>query len=383
MNFHVLYGICLTIALGILLLAIKIIYKNSVVSFIGYSIVIFGLSASLITYIFAEFGWMHVFWMIPLITAILVLLLSYIYITVRKPLNFIVDVAKDLSRGELKKHDIKNHKGEIGEITRTLADTIDKLKKVIENVITSAAQVALAAEEISKGNQDLSSRTELQVQSLSETSSAMEEMTTSIKMNSESAERANILAKEANSKANQGTLVIKNVIDSMSDISKSSHNIAEIINVINEITFQTNLLALNASVEAARAGEYGRGFAVVAGEVRNLAQRSSKASKEIASLITLSNEKVNNGALSVQEAEKALHEITEAVQNVSTLISEISAASVEQLTAIEESLKAILNLDENTQLNASLVEESASTSEELSSQAQSLNDSVNYFKIYD
>jgi methyl-accepting chemotaxis protein len=152
---------------------------------------------------------------------------------------------------------------------------------------------------------------------------------------------------------------------------------------MNEITFQTNLLALNASVEAARAGEHGRGFAIVAGEVRNLAHRSSEASKKIASLIAISNEKVKIGSDSVQEAVKTLNTISEVVQNVTNLIGEMSASSIEQLSAVENVRKAIMELDENTHLNASLVEESVATAEELSGQAENLNKTVNYFKIYD
>jgi len=209
----------------------------------------------------------------------------------------------------------------------------------------------------------------------------MERITGTIKKNSENSINANRFAGETSELARGGVEIADSVINSMQTINKSSEEISKIINVINDISFQTNLLALNASIEAARAGEHGRGFAVVATEVRKLAQKSDEAAREIGDLISKSGNNIEEGTKYVEKAGTYLRDINDSVEKVSKLVSEITTASHEQLNSVEEINQAIANLDENTQQNASLVEESASASEELSGQAESLSKEVGVFKL--
>jgi methyl-accepting chemotaxis protein len=209
----------------------------------------------------------------------------------------------------------------------------------------------------------------------------MEEMTSTVKQNADNAREANQLALAASKQAQSGGEVVSKAVEAMSEINNSSKKIADIIGVIDEIAFQTNLLALNAAVEAARAGEQGRGFAVVAGEVRNLAQRSAGAAKEIKGLINDSVDKVDDGSRLVDETGKTLEEIVNAVKKVSDIISEIAAASQEQSSGIEEVNRAISQMDEMTQQNAALVEEAAAAGEAMNEQAGSLNELMNFFEV--
>jgi methyl-accepting chemotaxis protein len=239
--------------------------------------------------------------------------------------------------------------------------------------------VASGAEEISQGNADLSQRTEEQASSLEETASSMEEMTSTVRQNADNAKVANELAEKTSSKAIQGGEVVNRAVQSMSGINESSKKIADIIGVIDEIAFQTNLLALNAAVEAARAGEQGRGFAVVAGEVRNLAQRSAGAAKEIKDLIRDSVSKVEDGTLLVNESGETLKDIVASVKRVTDMISDIAEASVEQSSGIEQVNKAVTQMDEMTQQNAALVEEASAAGESMAEQANDMRRLLNFF----
>jgi methyl-accepting chemotaxis protein len=238
-----------------------------------------------------------------------------------------------------------------------------------------------AAGEISSGNNDLSQRTEQQASSLEETAASMEELASTVKNNAENAKQANQLAAAASGVAVKGGEVVGQVVNTMSAINTSAKKIEDIISVIDGIAFQTNILALNAAVEAARAGEQGRGFAVVAGEVRNLAQRSASAAKEIKELITDSVSKTAEGTTQVEQAGKTMQEIVSSVQRVTDIMGEITAASVEQSSGIDQVNQAVTSMDEVTQQNAALVEEAAAAAESLVEQAESLIDVVSAFKL--
>ena len=259
--------------------------------------------------------------------------------------------------------------------------TADKLTDVINRINSSATLVASGAEEISQGNADLSQRTEEQASSLEETASSMEEMTSTVRQNADNAKVANDLAEETCEKAIQGGEVVNRAVTSMSAINESSKKIADIIGVIDEIAFQTNLLALNAAVEAARAGEQGRGFAVVAGEVRNLAQRSAGAAKEIKELIRDSVAKVTDGSVLVNESGETLREIVSSVQRVTQMISDITEASEEQSAGIEQVNKAVSQMDEMTQQNAALVEEASAAGESMAEQANEMRRLLHFFSL--
>jgi methyl-accepting chemotaxis protein len=241
--------------------------------------------------------------------------------------------------------------------------------------------VSLGAEEIAKGNEHLSSRTSEQAASLEETSSAMEEMTATMKQNADNARQANQLAVAARDVASKGGAVTTKAVEAMGEINKSSTKIADIITVIDEIAFQTNLLALNAAVEAARAGEHGRGFAVVAAEVRNLAQRSATAAKEIKGLIKDSLQRVTDGSELVNHSGKTLMEIVTSVKRVTDIIAEITAASQEQASGIDQVNASIMQLDQTTQQNAALVEETTAASQSMREQSKALMKQVMSFKI--
>jgi methyl-accepting chemotaxis protein len=236
---------------------------------------------------------------------------------------------------------------------------------------------------VASGNADLSQRTEEQASSLEETASSMEELTSTVKQNAENAKQANQLAASASEVAVKGGAVVSEVVGTMSSINESSKKIVDIISVIDGIAFQTNILALNAAVEAARAGEQGRGFAVVASEVRNLAQRSAAAAKEIKGLIGDSVDKVGAGTKLVDEAGKTMQEIVSSVKRVTDIMSEITAASQEQSSGIEQVNQAITQMDEVTQQNAALVEEAAAAAEAMQEQAQNLAHAVSVFRLDD
>jgi len=256
-----------------------------------------------------------------------------------------------------------------------------QLTSVVTGIKESAEAIGSGTKQIAAGNADLSSRTEEQASSLEETASSMEELTSTVKQNAENAKQANQLALGASTVAVKGGQVVGQVVTTMSSINESSKKIVDIIGVIDGIAFQTNILALNAAVEAARAGEQGRGFAVVASEVRNLAQRSAAAAKEIKALIGDSVDKVGAGTKLVDEAGKTMEEIVSSVKRVTDIMSEITAASQEQSAGIEQVNTAITQMDEVTQQNASLVEEAAAAAESLEEQAQNLEAAVAVFKL--
>ncbi len=253
------------------------------------------------------------------------------------------------------------------------------IMKTVTKVLDTSTELTTAIEEISRGNMNLSQRTEQQAASLEETSASMEQMTSTVQQNADNARQAAHLAAEAREKAQRGGDIVSTAIKSMVDINKSSKQVADIISTIDEIAFQTNLLALNAAVEAARAGEQGRGFAVVATEVRNLAQRSAAAAKQIKQLISNSVTKVEEGTQFVNQSGRSLEEIVVSVKKVSDIVIEIAAASEEQAAGIRQVNKAILQMDETTQQNAALVEEATSASEAIRNQARNLRELMAFF----
>ncbi|MDD1791938.1 methyl-accepting chemotaxis protein [Enterovibrio sp. ZSDZ42] len=298
-----------------------------------------------------------------------------------EPLNNCRDVMSKVSEGDLKVNMPDNYKGDFAELSNAVNTSITNLRDMVEKITASSARVATASGEIAEGNSDLSERTEEQAASLEETAASMEEMTSTVKQNAESANSANRLSQDASTKAQKGGDVVKQTVSAMGEINKASKRISDIISVIDEIAFQTNLLALNAAVEAARAGEQGRGFAVVAGEVRNLAQRSAGAAKEIKDLIKDSVEKVSEGSRLVDESGEMLNEIVDAVGEVSTLIGNINSASQEQATGIDEISKAIVKMDEMTQQNAALVEEASAASQSLRDEGSELLNLIGFFRV--
>ena len=289
-------------------------------------------------------------------------------------------VMASMAEGDLTQIMTGDFKGEFAELRDAINSSITNLLSMVNDINESSGSISAGASEIAIGNTDLSQRTEEQASSLEETASSMEEMTSTVRQNADNARIANELASTASEQATKGGDVVSNAVSAMSAINSSSKKIADIIGVIDEIAFQTNLLALNAAVEAARAGEQGRGFAVVAGEVRNLAQRSAGAAKEIKGLIKDSVDKVDEGSKLVDESGKTLEEIIKSVKKVSNIIAEIAAASQEQSLGIEEVNKAISQMDEMTQQNAALVEEAASASESMEEQAKNMIELMRYFE---
>lgn len=286
-----------------------------------------------------------------------------------------------MSNGNLTETIDRNYEGSFLRLKEDVNSTIAKLTDVVGNIQTASVSVKTGAGEISHGNTDLSQRTEEQAGSLEETSSSMKQMTSTVRQNAENASEANELAQSTRVQAEKGGAVVNEAVRAMEEINDSSKRIADIIGVIDEIAFQTNLLALNASVEAARAGEQGRGFAVVASEVRNLAGRSATAAKEIKDLIEDSGKKVEDGSRLVNDSGQTLEQIVASVKQVTDIVGEIAAASLEQSTGIDEVNKAVSHMDELTQQNAALVEQAAAASESLGSQADDLYSMVDFFTI--
>ena len=284
-----------------------------------------------------------------------------------------------LADGDLTQSMNGEFQGEFADLRDAVNSTMDKLLSMVNEISTSSGTIASAANEISQGTADLSQRSEEQASSLEETASAMEQLTGTVRQNADNAREANQLASSARDEASKGGEVVGKAISAMAEINSSSKKIADIIGVIDEIAFQTNLLALNAAVEAARAGEQGRGFAVVAAEVRNLAQRSASAAKEIKTLINESVEKVTEGSKLVDQSGATLDEIVGSVKKVSDIIAEIASASQEQASGIDQINKAVTQMDEMTQQNAALVEEAAASSESMNDQAAALDDLVGFF----
>ena len=297
------------------------------------------------------------------------------------PLRMALGVARRVADGDLTAQIDASAKDETGQLLQALKDMNGSLLTIVAEVRGGTDSIATSSTQIAAGNQDLSSRTEQQAGSLEETASSMEELTSTVKQNADNARQANQLAASASQVAVKGGEVVAQVVGTMESINASSNKIVDIIAVIDGIAFQTNLLALNAAVEAARAGEQGRGFAVVASEVRNLAQRSSQAAKEIKTLIGASVEQVNAGSMLVAQAGSTMNDIVASVQRVSDIISEITAASSEQSVGIDEINRAIGQMDAVTQQNAALVEEAAAAAESMQDQAHKLAQIVSVFKL--
>lgn len=301
--------------------------------------------------------------------------------SVLKPLNEAIDVTNTLAAGNLGASVCADFHDEFGLLFKSLSQMNLNLKATVLDIHNNAGMVRQAAGEIASGNMDLSQRTEEQASSLEETAASMEELASTVKQNSENAKQADQLATDASHLAFQGGQLMANVVTTMTSISDSSKDIVNIINVIDGIAFQTNILALNAAVEAARAGEQGRGFAVVATEVRNLAQRSAAAAKEIKSLIDDSVKRVENGTLQVNDAGKTMQEIVTSIKHVADIMTEITAASQEQSSGIDQVNQAVTQMDEVTQQNAALVEEAAAAAESLEQQARELTGAISIFKV--
>ena len=319
-----------------------------------------------------------------IIAVLLGIAASIIIITgINKPIKNAYALVEKIAQGDLTVRATADSKDELGLLVHQLNDTTESLEQMITNMKQSAEAVSKASDEIASGNQDLSQRTQEQASALEETSAAIEELSSTVKQNADNAQRANQMSGKTREIVTEGNLVVKQTIQAMEVVTQSSKKISEIINVVDEIAFQTNLLALNAAVEAARAGEQGRGFAVVAVEVRNLAGRSADAAKEIQGLINDSVEKVQNGNKLVLKTGENLDKITESVQQMSDLISEISAASHQQAAGIDEVNKAVIQMDQVTQQNASLVEEIAAASQTMNGEAEELFNLAEQFKVTD
>ncbi|UIM99661.1 methyl-accepting chemotaxis protein [Yersinia ruckeri] len=295
------------------------------------------------------------------------------------PLNRLIEHIKHIASGDLTQPIEVLSRNEMGTLAASLSHMQSELIGTVTGVRMGADAIYSGASEIAAGNNDLSARTEQQAASLEETAASMEQLTATVKQNAENARQASQLALSASETAQKGGKVVANVVQTMHDIAGSSQKIADITSVIDGIAFQTNILALNAAVEAARAGEQGRGFAVVAGEVRNLAQRSAQAAKEIKGLIEDSVNRVDMGSVLVESAGETMGDIVNAVTRVTDIMGEIASASDEQSRGIDQVGQAVTEMDRVTQQNASLVEESASAAAALEEQASLLTQSMSVF----
>ena len=301
--------------------------------------------------------------------------------SITRPMRQAVQIAQRVAAGDLDQQVGATTQDECGQLLRALGDMTDSLTHIVGRVRLGTDSMATATSQIAAGNLDLSSRTEEQASALEQTSASMQEIASTVKQNFESGQHANRLAESASEVAVKGGAVVGQVVQTMEAINASSRRIADIIGVIDGIAFQTNILALNAAVEAARAGEQGRGFAVVASEVRNLAGRSATAAKEIKGLITDSVSNVTEGCKLVEQAGSTMDEIVVHVRRVADLMREITEASQDQTSGIEQISQAVGQMDQVTQQNAALVEESAAAAQSLEHQAKQLQDAVSVFRL--
>ena len=309
------------------------------------------------------------------------ILYAYVRATITRPLASARDAAVRIADGDLTVSIAAARKDEIGLLLESMNGISRKLSSVVGQVRTGAEQIANASNEISSGNLDLCARTEQQAGSLATTSSSMGELTETVRQNAEHARQANTLAMTASTIAQKGGSMVSQVVETMESINQSSRKIADITGVIDGIAFQTNILALNAAVEAARAGEQGRGFAVVASEVRSLAQRSAAAAKEIKGLIAASSSEVDTGRELVSKAGATMNEVLASVGRVTSIMADITAASLEQSSGIEQVNRAIGEMDETTQHNAALVEQASAAAQAMQDQAAELARAVRLFRL--
>ncbi len=301
--------------------------------------------------------------------------------SITTPLAYALKVARAVAAGDLSSKIVADSKDETGQLMQALREMNDNLAGLVGKVRGGTGAITVASSEIANGNADLSARTEAQASALEQTASSMIEMTGTVRSNSDNARQADHLARSAAEVAQRGGVAMAQVVGTMDAINTSSKKIVDIIGVIDGIAFQTNILALNAAVEAARAGEQGRGFAVVAGEVRNLAQRSAVAAKDIKQLIDISVSKVGAGMLQVNRAGTTMEQVVSSVQQVTAIMQEISIASREQSIGVDQVNSAIAHMDQVTQQNAALVEEAAAAATRLSEEAASLSQAVSLFNF--
>ena len=309
--------------------------------------------------------------------------IAAIWITrsITTPVDQAVAIAETIAGGDLTVDFSSDFKDETGQLIRALHAMRESLLTIVSQVSQGSATIRHATSEISQGNLDLSERTEMQASALEETASSMEQLTSTVRQNADNARQADKMAQQASEVAIKGGNAVSEVVNTMDAINASSKKIVDIISVIDGIAFQTNILALNAAVEAARAGEQGRGFAVVASEVRNLAQRSAAAAKEIKELIGDSVEKVETGSRQVDVAGATMNEVVRSIRQVTDIMGEITSASQEQSQGIDQINTVVTNMDSATQQNAALVEQAAAAAAELSNQANSLMNVISVFKI--
>lgn len=328
-------------------------------------------------------GWSVAAW---ISAALIVLVLSSLMawrltLSITRPLHSAVEASANIARGDLQAEIMVQGRDEAAQLLGGVRDMRDSLARMVSAVRVGAESINGASSEIAQGNLDLSSRTESQASALQQTASSVEQLTATVKLNADNAALAQQLSRDADAQAQRGHTVVSDVIVTMNKINESSRRIGDITSVINGIAFQTNILALNAAVEAARAGDHGRGFAVVAAEVRLLSQRTTRAAKEIASLIESEVECTQDGTRLVNEAGRTMDGVMKSVRKVSDIIAEIGSSSREQATGIQEVNGAIADIDRGTQQNAALVEEAAAAAASMRDQTHRLTTLVSAFQV--